>query len=45
MWWFKNVHSFGVPIEAQWLMKLTGNDGVSGSIPGLAQWVEDPVLL
>ena len=29
---------------AQWLKNPTGNHGVVGSIPGLAQWVEDPVL-
>ena len=34
----------GVPVVAQWLTNLTGNQGVVGSIPGLAQWVEDPVL-
>ena len=29
---------------AQWLTNLTGNHEVVGLIPGLAQWVEDPVL-
>ena len=30
---------------AQWLTNLTRNHEVTGSIPGLAQWINDLVLL
>ena len=29
---------------AQWLANLPRNHGVVGSVPALAQWVEDPAL-
>ena len=34
----------GVPVVVQWLTNPTGNHEVAGSVPALAQWVNDPAL-
>ena len=40
---FKNLET-GVPVVAQWLTNPTGNHEVAGSVPALAQWVNDAAL-
>ena len=40
-----NIITIGVPIVAQQVKNLTSLCEDAGWIPGLAQWVEDPVLL
>ena len=35
----------GVPFMAQWLTDPTRIQEVTGSVPGLAQWVKDAMLL
>ena len=34
----------GVPVVVQWLTNPTRNHEVVGSVPALAQWVNDPAL-
>ena len=42
--WYVSKDSQGVPVMAQWLMNPTRNREVVGSIPALAQWVDDLAL-
>jgi len=39
----RKIH-LGVPVVAQWLTNQTRNHEVAGSVPALAQWVNDPAL-
>jgi len=41
---FPNLKDPGVPVMAQWLANWTRNHEVVGSIPALAQWVNDLAL-
>ena len=36
--------ALGVPVVVQWLTNPTRNHEVEGSVPALAQWVNDPAL-
>ena len=40
----KNGPDLGVPVVVQWLTDPTRNYEVEGSVPALAQWVNDLAL-
>ena len=40
----KEIKIEGVPVVVQWLTNPTRNHEVAGSVPALAQWVNDPAL-